>query len=188
MSDVVHIGLGSNLGDRVAAIFEALERLDERDGVSVVRVSTLLESEPVDVVDQPCFVNAAASVRTVLRPEAFLAMLLQVEEAMGRDRGGVVPRGPRSIDLDILLWGDERVETADLTVPHPRLHERAFVLVPLVEIAETLTHPVLNESMANLLTQEIACNGPVDLRCRMLARGSLQDESGFHGPRMEEDA
>jgi 2-amino-4-hydroxy-6-hydroxymethyldihydropteridine diphosphokinase len=188
MSDVVHIGLGANLGDRVAAVFEAIERLDESDNVSVVRVSTLLESDPVDVVDQPCFVNAVVSIRTTLPPEALLATLLEVEHAMGRRRDGVVPRGPRSIDLDILLWGDVRVDTAKLTVPHPRLHERAFVLVPLVEIDETLQHPVLNETMAVLLEQEIKCNGPVELRCRMLMRGSLQDDSALDGPRMEEDA
>ena len=82
MSDVVHIGLGANLGDRVAAVFEAIERLDESDNVSVVRVSTLLESDPVDVVDQPCFVNAVVSIRTTLPPEALLATLLEVEHAL----------------------------------------------------------------------------------------------------------
>lgn len=188
MSDVVHIGLGANLGDRVGAIFEAVDRLDNIEHVSVVRISTLLESDPVDVVDQPCFVNAVACIRTTLLPQDLLARLLEIEHGMGRERDGLVPRGPRSIDLDILLWGQVRVDTSELTVPHPRLHERAFVLVPLVEIDETLTHPVLNDTVAALLEQEIQQNGPVELRCRMLTRGSLQDDSGLHGPLMEEDA
>ncbi len=103
MSEDVYIGLGANLGDRAAAVFEAAERLDELDGVDVVRLSTLVESAAVDVVDQPDFVNAVVLVRTRLEPLELLEGLLSIEQAMGRVRAGGVPRGPRPIDLDVLL-------------------------------------------------------------------------------------
>lgn len=182
----VYIGLGANLGDRVGAIFEALERLDRCDGVDVARVSTLLESEPVDVVDQPQFVNAAAMVRTSLEPVEFLGVLLAVEEAMGRSRAGSLPRGPRPIDLDVLLWGDEVIEQPGLTVPHPRMHRRTFVLLPLSEIAPTAQHPVLGESIMGLLVRDVEANGPVKDRCRVLMRASLDDEGTMRGPGLED--
>ena len=187
MSELVHIGLGSNLGDWVGAILGALERLDGLDGVSVGRVSTLIESEPMHVVDQPCFVNAAAEVRTTHTPESLLGLLLEVEQAMGRQRDGEAPCGPRPIDLDLLLWGDQVLDLPNLTVPHPRMHERAFVLVPMVEIAENRRHSVLETTMATLLERDIARNGPIEGRCRMLMRSALQEEGGLRGPRMEED-
>jgi 2-amino-4-hydroxy-6-hydroxymethyldihydropteridine diphosphokinase len=185
---LVHIGLGSNLGDRVGAILEALERLDAREGISVGRISTLIESEPMDLIDQPCFVNAAAELRTRHAPEVLLEHMLSVEEAMGRERSGCVPRGPRVIDLDVLLWGDLVVDVPSLTVPHPRMHERAFVLVPMVEIAESTVHPRLRQTMSDLLAEDVARHGPVEHRCRMLSRSSLQEDGGLRGPLMEEDS
>ena len=118
----------------------ALERLAQIDGVQVVRVSGFRETEPVGVVDQPRFVNAAAELETTLAPRELLEALLAVERSLGRTRDG--PRyGPRTIDLDLLLYGDEVVEEPGLTVPHPRLHERAFALEPLLELDPGLVVP-----------------------------------------------
>lgn len=128
------IGLGSNLGDRSATLDAALERIDRLERSSVVRVSRYYRTTPWGETDQPDFVNAVACVRTALSAQALLRALLAIESEMGRERRGR-RWGPRVIDLDLLLYGDDRVERPDLTVPHPRLHERAFVLVPLAELA-----------------------------------------------------
>jgi len=168
------IGLGSNIGDRRSAIFEALERIDELDGVSVARVSTILESTPVDVEDQPDFANAVARIRTELPPEALLALLLRVEQDMGRTRAGAIPRGPRSIDLDLLFHGDLIMEAPTLVLPHPRLHERAFVLLPMVELAPDFRHPAIGRTMQELLAADIEARGPVEGRCRPLPPDSLR--------------
>jgi 2-amino-4-hydroxy-6-hydroxymethyldihydropteridine diphosphokinase len=182
----VHIGLGSNLGDRVGAIFESLERLDCHPDVDVIRVSTLLESAPVDVLTQPAFVNAAAAVRTSCEPSAFLAILLEIELKMGRIRDGAIPRGPRPIDLDVLLWADEVIDQPGLTVPHPRMHLRTFTLLPLVEIVPTAVHPVLQQSITELLANDVQQNGPVEERCQLLMRSALDSDGTMQGPGMEE--
>ncbi|MDG1838947.1 MAG: 2-amino-4-hydroxy-6-hydroxymethyldihydropteridine diphosphokinase [Phycisphaerales bacterium] len=182
----VHIGLGSNLGDRVGAIFESLERLDRHPDVDVIRVSTLLESEPVDVLAQPAFVNAAAAVRTSCEPSEFLAILLGIELQMGRIRDGAIPRGPRPIDLDVLLWADKLIDQPGLTVPHPRMHVRTFVLLPLIEIAPTAVHPVLQQSITELLAHDVKQNGPAQERCQLLMRSTLESDSTLQGPGMEE--
>jgi len=136
------VGLGSNLGDRESVVREALRRLDALEGVTVVGVSTLRETDPVGYVDQPRFLNGAAEVETTLRPRALLEALLEVERSLGRTRTG--PRyGPRVIDLDLLLYEDEALEERGLTVPHPRLHERAFALEPLLELDPALAAPRL---------------------------------------------
>jgi 2-amino-4-hydroxy-6-hydroxymethyldihydropteridine diphosphokinase len=133
-----YVGLGSNLGDREHTIEEALRLLGER--VTVVAVSSLRETEPWGHADQPRFLNAAAAVETELRPGALLQTLLDVELQLGRTREG--PRfGPRTIDLDLLLYGDEQLDEPGLTVPHPRLHERRFVLEPLAELSPGLEIP-----------------------------------------------
>jgi len=127
------IGLGANLGDRDATIRAALAALSEEDGIEVVAVSTLRETEPVGVSPQPLFLNGAAEIETTLSARELLDRLLATEQRFGRVRIAG-EHGPRTLDLDLLLYGDEQIDEAGLTVPHPRLHERAFVLEPLAEL------------------------------------------------------
>jgi 2-amino-4-hydroxy-6-hydroxymethyldihydropteridine diphosphokinase len=129
-----YIGLGANLGDRDATLRSAVARLGEAPGVEVIAVSTLRETEPIGPVrDQPRFLNGAVAVETTLSARALLDLLLRVEAAHGRTRDG--PQGgPRTLDLDLLVYGDESVSEPGLTIPHPRLHERDFVLEPLAEL------------------------------------------------------
>ena len=133
-----YVGLGANLGDREQMIGRALELLGGR--VRVVAVSALRETEPWGHAHQPRFLNAAAAVETELSPHALLDALLEIERELGRTREG--PRfGPRTIDLDLLLYGDEVVDEPGLAVPHPRLHERRFALEPLAEVDPGLVVP-----------------------------------------------
>ena len=147
-----YVGLGANLGDRSAMLRAALEQLDAEPGVRVVAVSTVRETEPVGYLDQPQFLNAAAAIDTDLPPRELLDRLLGIERRLGRTREG--PRfGPRTIDLDLLLYGEERVDEPGLAVPHPRLHERLFVLEPLSDLDATLIVPgkgALSEILAGL--------------------------------------
>jgi 2-amino-4-hydroxy-6-hydroxymethyldihydropteridine diphosphokinase len=135
-----YVGLGSNLGDRERMLWGAIHMLAFNPEVDVVAVSSIRETEPVGIADQPRFLNAAVAVETELGPRALLDLLLSIERELGRTRDG--PRfGPRTIDLDLLLYGDEVVDEPGLTVPHPRLHERRFVLEPLAELDDELTVP-----------------------------------------------
>ncbi len=134
-----YIGLGANLGDREATLRHAVALLSEDDDVVVVAVSALRETEPVGVVDQPRFLNGAAALETALEPRELLETLLQIERALGRIRGE--RWGPRTVDLDLLLYGDEIVDEVGLRVPHPRLHERRFALEPLAELDPALEVP-----------------------------------------------
>ena len=136
-----YVALGSNLGDREATIQAALAALDADPGVVVVAVSELIETEPVGLVDQPRFLNGAVALDTILEPRALLELLLAVERRFGREREGVPPQGPRTLDLDLLLYGKARIEEPGLRIPHPRLHERAFVLGPLAELDPSLEVP-----------------------------------------------
>jgi 2-amino-4-hydroxy-6-hydroxymethyldihydropteridine diphosphokinase len=134
------LGLGANLGNRERTIARAVELLGRQPGVEVVAVSTLRETDPVGFTDQPRFLNGAAAVETELEPRDLLAALLAVERELGRTRDG--PRfGPRTIDLDLLLFGDREVSEPGLTVPHPRLAERAFALEPLADLDPDLRIP-----------------------------------------------
>jgi 2-amino-4-hydroxy-6-hydroxymethyldihydropteridine diphosphokinase len=133
------VGLGANLGDREGAIRSALELLGAQEGVKVVAVSTLRDTEPVGRVDQPRFLNGAAELETTLRPHDLLEVLFDVERELGRERRE--RWGPRTIDLDLLLYGAEVVDEPDLTVPHPRLHVRRFALEPLAELDPDLDVP-----------------------------------------------
>ncbi len=135
-----YVGLGSNLGDRERLLRRAVELLDAADGVEVVAVSSLRETDPVGFAEQPRFLNAAAALETTLAPRALLDLLLALERELGRTRAG--PRfGPRTIDLDLLLHGSAVVCEPGLTVPHPRLHERRFALEPLAELDPRLVVP-----------------------------------------------
>ena len=128
-----YIGLGANLGDREATIRAALDALAEEDGIEVVAVSMLRETEPVGVGPQPLFLNGAAELETTLSARELLDRLLATEQRFGRVRVAG-EHGPRTLDLDLLLYGDEQIDEPGLTVPHPRIHEREFVLEPLREL------------------------------------------------------
>ncbi len=136
---IAFVGLGANLGDRHANIQTALSKLADSPEVEIIHSSSLYETTPVGVTDQPDFLNTVAAVRTMLPPRGLLAALLHIENQMGRARN--LRWGPRVIDLDLLLYGDQQIQSPGLTVPHPRLRERAFVLVPLAEIAPDLRLP-----------------------------------------------
>lgn len=136
-----YVGLGANLGDRESTIRRAVDRLRAEPGIEVVAVSSLRESEPVGYTDQPDFLNGAVALETDLGPRELLGRLLAVERELGRERGEGPRFGPRTIDLDLLLYGGEVVDEPGLTVPHPRLAERRFALEPLAELDPELALP-----------------------------------------------
>jgi 2-amino-4-hydroxy-6-hydroxymethyldihydropteridine diphosphokinase len=136
-----YVALGSNLGDREATIRGALAELEGTPGVRVAAVSTLVETEPVGYLDQPRFLNGAAALETDLSARELLGLLLGIERRFGRRREGVPAEGPRTLDLDLLLYGDAEIDEEGLQIPHPRLHERAFVLQPLAELDPALQVP-----------------------------------------------
>jgi len=148
------VGIGSNLGEPESQIAVALEQLAAEDGIEVVAVSTLRETEPVGYLDQPSFLNGAAQLETALPPRELLERLLEIESRLGRVRGAGPRFGPRTIDLDLLLYGDETIDEPGLTVPHPRLWERRFVLEPLAELAPGLDIPGLGPVQALLAELE----------------------------------
>jgi len=148
----VFIGIGSNQGDRAALIARAVRMFREPRGMRLVRSAPVIESEPVGGPPQGPYLNTVVELETTLTPEALLATLQAIERAFGRvltdERWG-----PRPMDLDILLYGHRVVQTPALTIPHPRLHERCFVLEPLAQLAPELIHPVLDETIAALLAR-----------------------------------
>jgi 2-amino-4-hydroxy-6-hydroxymethyldihydropteridine diphosphokinase len=156
---IAYLGLGANLGDPAAQLQQALERLNAAPEVEVTRVSAFYRNPPLGPENQPWYVNAVARVRTRLGPEELLQLLQRIETDLGRVRGE--RWGPRPIDLDLLLYNGEVIFTSDLVVPHPEMHRRAFVLVPLAEIAPRAWHPVLNKSAAELLAELDAANRAV---------------------------
>ena len=146
----IYLSLGSNIGARAGNIARALAELPEH-GVRVVGRSSLYETEPVEFLAQGWFLNCVVEVQTDLAPVELMRALLDIERAMGRER--VAPKGPRIIDVDILLYGSRVVREADLEIPHPRMAERRFVLVPFAEIAPGGVHPVLKKTVAELLAE-----------------------------------
>lgn len=144
----VYLSLGSNLGDSRALVQRAVAMISGA-GIQVRRVSSLYKTEPVDFTLQPWFVNCAAEVETRLTPGRLFATLKTIERSLGRRRG--TPKGPRLIDIDILLYENSVVRSARLAIPHPRLSERRFVLVPLQEIAPRVRHPVTHQTVGEML-------------------------------------
>jgi 2-amino-4-hydroxy-6-hydroxymethyldihydropteridine diphosphokinase len=154
----VYLSLGSNLGDREAILRSALGALTAA-GLEVVRTSSLYETEPRDLLNQPWFLNMVAECRTDLFPVQSLARVKKIERELGRKR--TVPKGPRTIDIDIILFGNAIVRTTALEIPHPRFRERRFVLAPLKELAPGLRDPVTRRTVADLL------GGTADQRVRV---------------------
>ncbi len=149
-SVTAYIGVGSNLGDREATIRDAIARLGAHPGIRVVQCSALIETGPVGP-PQPNYLNGALAIETILTPSSLLAELFRVERELGRVRDPAVRMGPRTLDLDLLLYGDLVIDEPGLAVPHPRMPERAFVLIPLAEIAPNAVNPRCGRTVASLV-------------------------------------
>src|SRR6185295_17199374 len=147
-----YVGLGSNLGDRAGYLLLAVRGMLDA-GLDVIRLSSIYETEPIEYEEQPAFLNMVAELRgsTLPSPDQVLARLLRIEYALGRKRD--LRMGPRTIDLDLLIFKDQLSDTGFLTLPHPRLHSRRFVLVPLAELVPNLMHPVLGKPLSELLAE-----------------------------------
>ncbi len=152
---IAYIGLGSNLGDRRRILESALGALRETTGIELVAVSMLIETEPEGPPGQDRYLNGAATIRTKLSPRGLLQAMLEIESAHGRDRTKESRWGPRRVDLDLLMYADRIVDEPDLVVPHPRMHQRTFVLAPLAAIAPNAVHPVLGVTIRALHEQLI---------------------------------
>ncbi len=156
-----YIALGSNLPSHAGSPAETLRRAQRSLSSlgSVVMASSLYLTEPVGNTDQPPFLNAAVALETPLEPEELLTQLLEIEKSFGRNRAAMAPKSARTLDLDLLLYDNRVIRTANLSLPHPELAERRFVLAPLAEIAPALVHPVCNKTIAALLA-ELPQDGP----------------------------
>ena len=149
MDEPIYLALGTNLGDRIANLQTAINLLSSK--AIIVQESSVYVTPPWGIVDQPDFLNQVIEISTNLTPSCLLRSIKDIELKMGRQK--TIRNGPRLIDLDILFYGAQVINKKALTIPHPRLHERAFVLVPLYEIAPDFVHPVLNETATSLLAE-----------------------------------
>ena len=158
MPITAYISLGSNLGDRAGNLLLGIRGILDR-GHEVTRLSQIYETEPVETFPQPTFLNMVAELRVEadLRPEELLEQLLGIERSLGRTRDSI--KGPRTIDLDLLLYGEHLVDNQSLTLPHPQFHRRRFVLVPLAELCPNLEHPVIHRTITELLQETIDDSG-----------------------------
>ena len=146
MPDLAYLSLGSNLGNREQNLRDAVRQLET---VGTVRaISSIYETDPVEITDQPMFLNCAVALESAASPDQLMVQLLEIEKAMGRRR--IQKKGPRIIDLDILFFGDRVVNTPALTIPHPAMHQRRFVLEPLAEIGSETKHPILQKTVREL--------------------------------------
>lgn len=155
--EIVHVGIGGNIGDVEKNISEAIKKIALLPGTKVAKVSSLYKTKPVGFKNQPFFINGALELETNQDPQAFLNALHEIEFNLGRNRS--IKWGPRTIDLDILLFGEKIFDSPNFHVPHPRMHERAFVLIPLNEIAPTAIHVVFGKSIHRLLSEINAPHG-----------------------------
>ncbi|MDX2084654.1 MAG: 2-amino-4-hydroxy-6-hydroxymethyldihydropteridine diphosphokinase [Candidatus Melainabacteria bacterium] len=144
------LSLGSNQGDRLAHLIYAVSRLEEAAGIEILARSAVYETQPVGIVDQPAFLNAVLLIETQLAPDALLDTCLAIEQQCGRVRTLENRWGPRTLDVDVIAFDHCVLQTERLTLPHPRMHERAFVLVPMLEVLPAWQHPVLNKTIESL--------------------------------------
>ena len=147
---LVYLSIGSNSGDRVKLIEQAISFISLCEDISLVRTSALYETEPWGVKDQNWFLNVAVEIKTSLLPQDLLIKLQNIEKTLGRNRQLERRWGERTIDIDIIFYGNEKIETEILSIPHPRMNDRAFVLVPFLELIPDFVHPVLNKSISEL--------------------------------------
>jgi len=149
ITNLAYLSLGSNIGDRGAHLRDAIARVQTTGKIKAI--SSFYETEPVEFTEQALFLNCAVGVETAMAPEELMSRLLEIERELGRER--VQKKGPRTIDIDILLFGNMVVNSAELTIPHPAMADRRFVLEPLAEIAPAMVHPVLQKTVHALLAE-----------------------------------
>jgi len=148
---IAYIGVGSNIGDRVGYVQQAHCLLNDTDGIKVIESSSLYETEPVGYKEQEWFINAVLKTETNLSPEELLNQCFRIEKQLGRLRHPEFPKnGPRTLDLDILFYDNKIINTEIMEIPHPRMHQRAYALVPLLELDSDLVHPVFNKTISDL--------------------------------------
>ena len=151
MGNIAYLSIGSNIGNRLETFQRALQLLDEHTEISIEELSSIYETDPVGYTDQACFLNAVIKINTCLKPEELLQTCLFIESQLGRKRE--IRWGPRTLDLDILLYNQENIETESLIVPHPRMQERAFVMIPLMELDSGIKLPNVNAALDDILNQ-----------------------------------